>query len=87
MNDGAFVDLLGGTAAVARRVRAKQASVSEWKSRGLPELRVIQLGAGIEQAGGPPRWRLRPDDWYLIWPELKGAEGAPTLPDAQPEAT
>tara|TARA_R100000365_G_C2744888_1_gene73632 strand:- start:43 stop:312 length:270 start_codon:yes stop_codon:yes gene_type:complete len=23
------------------------------------------------------RWDLRPDDWYRIWPELIGAEGAP----------
>lgn len=23
------------------------------------------------------RWDLRPKDWHLIWPELKGASGAP----------
>lgn len=23
------------------------------------------------------RWRLRPHDWHLIWPELIGVEGAP----------
>lgn len=26
------------------------------------------------------RWELRPDDWYRIWPELIGAEGAPSVP-------
>ena len=23
-----------------------------------------------------PRWELRPDDWFRIWPELIGVEGA-----------
>jgi DNA-binding transcriptional regulator YdaS (Cro superfamily) len=26
------------------------------------------------------RWHLRPNDWFLIWPELIGAEGAPKVP-------
>lgn len=26
------------------------------------------------------RWDLRPNDWYLIWPELIGAKGAPQTP-------
>jgi|GEM_PF-2316698 len=25
------------------------------------------------------RWELRPEDWHLIWPELIGAAGAPTV--------
>lgn len=25
-------------------------------------------------------WDLRPDDWYVIWPELVGSEGAPPVP-------
>lgn len=29
------------------------------------------------------RWHLRPRDWWLIWPELIGTEGAPAVP--QPE--
>lgn len=35
----------------------------------------------IERAtdGQVRRWDLRPDDWHLIWPELIGAEGAPTV--------
>jgi DNA-binding transcriptional regulator YdaS (Cro superfamily) len=37
----------------------------------------------IEQAtsGQVRRWDLRPDDWHLIWPELIGTEGAPTVPE------
>ena len=26
------------------------------------------------------RWDLRPDDWWKIWPELVGLEGAPAVP-------
>lgn len=26
------------------------------------------------------RWDLRPDDWHLIWPELIGKAGAPSIP-------
>lgn len=26
------------------------------------------------------RWELRPDDWHLIWPELKYAKNAPPIP-------
>lgn len=80
VNHSQLIDLLHGTAAVARRVGTTGASVSEWRSRGIPELRLIQLGAGIQHAGGPSRWELRPDDWHLIWPELIGIEGAPDVP-------
>lgn len=37
-------------------------------------------------AGAVRRWDLRPDDWHRIWPELIGAESAPTAPAAQAEA-
>ena len=80
MNDGSIIDLLGGTAAVARRVGARLASVSEWRKNGIPDGRLIELGADIERAGGMPRWDLRPDDWHRIWPELIGTEGAPAVP-------
>lgn len=26
-------------------------------------------------------WDLRPDDWYVIWPELMKRKGAPEVPD------
>lgn len=34
-------------------------------------------------AGAVRRWDLRPDDWYRIWPELIGADGAPAAPATQ----
>ncbi|WAC75331.1 YdaS family helix-turn-helix protein [Roseateles sp. SL47] len=29
------------------------------------------------------RWTLRPDDWHVIWPELVGTDGAPSVPAEQ----
>lgn len=37
--------------------------------------RQIAIQTGREVA----EWELRPADWYLIWPELVSAEGAPPL--------
>ncbi len=41
----------------------------------------------LEQVSGGrlKRWLLRSADWHLIWPELIGTEGAPTIPVTQPE--
>lgn len=32
-----------------------------------------------ESGGLVRRWRLRPNDWHLIWPELIGTAGAPPI--------
>jgi DNA-binding transcriptional regulator YdaS (Cro superfamily) len=85
MDHSALIDRLGGTAAVARRVGAQPASVSEWRKKRIPDSRLIQLGAEIERLGIMRRWHLRPDDWHRIWPELIGAEGAPPVPAEQQE--
>jgi len=43
-----------------------------------PALAVrIELESGHEIR----RWDLRPNDWHLIWPELKDADGAPEVTD------
>lgn len=42
--------------------------------------------AGVERASGIPRWELRPDDWWKVWPELVGAPGAPEPSRAREEA-
>jgi DNA-binding transcriptional regulator YdaS (Cro superfamily) len=75
MTDSEIIDALGGTAAVARMVRTSGASVSEWRQRGIPTLRRLQLAAAIERAtnGRLTRKTLRPIDWAVIWPELAAA--------------
>jgi DNA-binding transcriptional regulator YdaS (Cro superfamily) len=83
MTDSDIIDLLGGTASLARRLRISTASVSEMRKNGIPEGRKIELGADIERAthGLTRRWHLRPNDWFRIWPELVGSEDAPEVPE------
>ena len=82
--DGELIDALGGTSAVAARLRISKASVSEMRRNGIPDARKIELGAEIEAATDRrfARWHLRPLDWHRIWPELIGADGAPNPPVA-----
>lgn len=39
----------------------------------------------VEKASGGrlKRWDVRRADWHLIWPELIGREGAPSVPAAE----
>lgn len=85
MNDSDLIDRLGGTGPLARRLGVAPASVSEWRAKGIPAGRRIELGAAIEKAVGIPRWQQRPNDWHRIWPELVGTEGAPPVPADQPQ--
>lgn len=61
-------------------------------SLGIPLSYLSQMATGartvspekavsIEQLteGKVMRWDLRPKDWHLIWPELKGVAGAPVI--------
>lgn len=82
MNDSDLIDLLGGTTQLARRLRISGAAVSEMRKNGIPAARKVELGADIERltAHRLPRWKLRPQDWHRIWPELIGIEGAPAVP-------
>jgi DNA-binding transcriptional regulator YdaS (Cro superfamily) len=80
INHPDIIETLGGITAVANRLGIKPPSVSGWIAdgkNGIPEGRLIELGADIERAGLHRRWDLRPNDWHVIWPELIGTKGAP----------
>jgi DNA-binding transcriptional regulator YdaS (Cro superfamily) len=77
-----IIEKLGGVTAVANRLGIKPPSVSGWiaeQKNSIPEGRLIELGAEIEKVTPYRRWHLRPDDWFVIWPELIGTPGAPRL--------
>lgn len=77
-----IIEKLGGITAVAHRLNIKPPSVSGWIADGkdgIPDGRLIELGADIERAAGVKRWDLRPKDWHVIWPELIDTEGAPAI--------
>jgi len=60
--------ILGGRTAMARLMKVLPSAIGNWKIRGVPFQRCVE----IEQAtaGAVTRRDLRPDDWQLIWPEL-----------------
>ena len=65
-----IITVLGGHSAVALRLGIKVPSVYGWDASGIPDSRLIELGADIEAAGIYTRKDLRPNDWQKIWPEL-----------------
>jgi len=72
LTDSAIIDLLGGTAKVARMCKCDPAAVSNWRVRGIPAAKFMLLGARIEieSHGLVTRQDLFPNNFYLIWPEL-----------------
>ena len=72
LTDSAIIDLLGGTAKVARMCKVDPAAVSNWRVRGIPGDKFMLLGARIEEVshGLVTRQDLFPTNFWLIWPEL-----------------
>ena len=72
LTDTAIIDLLVGTAKVARMCKVDSAAVSNWKIRGIPADKYMLLGARIEEVshGLVTRQDLFPTNFWLIWPEL-----------------
>jgi DNA-binding transcriptional regulator YdaS (Cro superfamily) len=72
LTDNAIIDLLGGTAKVARMCKVDNAAVSNWRVRGIPADRFMFLGARIEKEsnGLVTRQDMFPNNYFLIWPEL-----------------
>lgn len=78
-----LIDCLGGTTSVAKLLGIRPPSVHEWRTKGIPRGRLIELAPLVEKAPGSrwTRWNLFPDDWWKVWPELIGTEGAPDVPE------
>jgi DNA-binding transcriptional regulator YdaS (Cro superfamily) len=68
---------------LARAIGVPPPLISQWRNG----VRPVPVGrcTSIEQAtnGAVRRWHLRPSDWWLIWPELIGADGAPAVPSGE----
>lgn len=79
------VDLVGGQVALAAAIGLKQQNIWNWLNRG-EGVAPADHCAAIERAadGKVRRWDLRPNDWWRIWPELIGANGAPAVPESTP---
>jgi len=72
ISESAMIDLLGGTAKVARMCKCDDATVSTWRKRGIPSGPLMFLAARIEEVshGLVTRKDLFPHNFYLIWPEM-----------------
>ncbi len=84
MKLGEFLERERGRAAsLARSLKVAPSYLSQLArgNRPVPPDRA----SAIESATGGivRRWDLRPHDWWLIWPELIGAEGAPPPPSRE----
>lgn len=62
--------LAGGPSALARMAGVSHPVAHEWIADGrpIPVLRCVRIEQGLD--GQVTRRELRPDDWWLIWPEL-----------------
>jgi len=72
LTEHALLQLLGGTAKVAKMCEVEPAAVSQWKKNGIPREQLMFLAARIEKEshGLVTRQDLFPNNWYLVWPEL-----------------
>ena len=86
----AFLDGLprGGIAEFAGEVGITPIYLSQLAAELKDRVPSPELCVLIERATSRKvmRWDLRPKDWHLIWPELIGSEGAPSIPELPPAA-
>jgi DNA-binding transcriptional regulator YdaS (Cro superfamily) len=74
--------------AIAKLIGIAPSFVNQWVSGNRPV--PITACVAIERVtnGAVTRQELRPDDWWLIWPELISAEGPHgATPPAAPAST
>jgi len=67
-------EIMGGASALARRLGLPPQVIHSWATgaRPIPIIRCVEIE---ELTGGEvTRKQLRPDDWWQIWPELRGED-------------
>jgi len=70
--------LLGGQAALARALGIFPVNVANWITKDASRHRPVPPAkcVAIEALTGVSRRDLRPNDWWLIWPELERRKDA-----------
>lgn len=74
MTDAQLIDLLGKPAKVAKLCGVTVQAVCQWRNNNsIPAGPLMLIAATIEKEshGLVTRKSLFPDNWWLIWPELK----------------
>ena len=77
LTDPDIIRLLGGVTATARLLGIKPPSVHRWLEDGIPEGRLVELGAHIEikSEGKFSRRERWPTKYSFYWPELAQPPG------------
>jgi DNA-binding transcriptional regulator YdaS (Cro superfamily) len=70
--------LLGGQSALAKVIGCTAPTVNQWVKRHRPVPRRFAVAIERATGGKVTRQNLRPDDYWLIWPDLP----APQTPAA-----
>ena len=73
MDTNEIIDILGGTTKVAKLCNVTLPSVSQWRTNGIPQDRLIFVAASLEKLSGGKytRKQMFPSTWQDIWVELK----------------
>ena len=74
MTSGQIIDLLGKPAKVAKLCGVSVQAVCQWRNKdAIPMGPLTLMAATIEREshGLVTRKTLFPDNWWIIWPELK----------------
>lgn len=66
----------GGVGKLAAALGVAQPLVSNWRARGTKPGAIYCVAIERATNGVVTRKDLRPDDWFLIWPEMDGAQAA-----------
>ena len=72
LTDAQMIDLLGGTVAVAKKLRLSPSAITQWKLVGIPLNRLVFLAAEIEKQshGLVTRQDMFPKLALYVWPDL-----------------
>lgn len=68
--------ILGSYSALARHLGVTKAAVHQWTNVDRETPLIHCFAIELATKGAVTRKDLRPDDWALIWPELKEVEHA-----------
>ena len=74
MTSGQIIDLLGKPAKVAKLCGVSVQAVCQWRNKdAIPMGPLTLMAATIEREshGLVTRKTLFPDNWWVVWPELK----------------
>lgn len=73
------IQVVGTQAELCRRLGVSAQVVSNWRRRGVPVERCVDIENATK--GRVMRWDLR-DDWRHLWPELARRKNAPARREA-----